>query len=299
MTALRLAAAMTGFWPVGLNDIGYLSNSVREWQALRSRALALPDALKHTAERAKALNASGLFFWSGMSAASPHLEIEEALAIGRELQDNSIIASSFFNLGLVENFYGNFARARSLLQQGLNLLQGSALENKTDYLYALMFLGDVALNQQNFQEARMYYEQCYAELKAMDDRNWLAYVARRLSRLACLRGDHDEATTCCRESLSVNLELGYERGVIMCLSQFAAIAQASGESVPAAHIFGAVSAQIRARNIQMLPMDKSEYERNVTTLHLQLDPAALELEWAKGAEMTLKQAMEYALEING
>src|SRR5262249_42020750 len=74
--ALRLTAAMTNFWPVGLNDIGYLSNSVREWQALMSEALALPGGLKRTAERAKALNASGLFYWADISPINPQRKIE-------------------------------------------------------------------------------------------------------------------------------------------------------------------------------------------------------------------------------
>ena len=295
-TALRLAAAMTNFWPVGLNDIGYLNNSVREWRGLMSRALGLPEGLNHTPERAKALNASGLFYWSGMSTGSPHLEIEQALSIGRELEDNSVIATSLCNLGLIENIQGNYARARSLLQQGLGLLQESGLEGKREYLYAQMFLGDIALNQDDLQEARILYEQCSRALREIHDGNWLAYIARRLGQLAWHRGEFEEATKLCKESLNLNQALRYDRGVIMCLSAFAGIALARGKALLAAYLFGAVSALLTARTIRLLPIDQIEYDRNVSSLRSQLDPATLENAWAKGAKMTLEKAVEYALE---
>jgi len=295
-TALRLAAAMTNFWPVGLNDIGYLNNSVREWRGLISKALALPEGLNHTPERAKALNASGLFYWSGMSTGSPHLEIEQALSIGRELEDNSVIATSLCNLGLIENIQGNYARARSLLQQGLDLLQESGLESRREYLYAQMFLGDVALNQDDLQEAQRLYEQCSSTLREIHDGNWLAYIVRRLGQLAWHRGEFEEATELCKESLNLNQALMYDRGVIMCLSAFAGIALARGKALPAAHLFGAVSALLTARTIRLLPIDQIEYDRNVSSLRSQLDLATLENAWAKGAKMTLEDAVAFALE---
>jgi len=295
-TALRLAAAMTNFWPVGLNDIGYLSNSVREWQGLMSKALSLPEGLNSTPERAKALNASGLFYWAGMSTGSPHREIEQALSIGEELKDNSVIATSLCNLGLIENIQGNYARARSLLQQGLDLLRESGLESRREYLYAQMFLGDVALNQDDMHEARIWYEQCSRTLREIHDGNWLAYIVRRLGQLACHRGEFDEAIELCKESLGLNQALGHERGIIMCLSAFAGIALARGKPMIAAHLFGAVSALLTVRTIRLLPTDQMEYDRNVLSLRSHLDPAALENAWVKGAKMTLEQAVEYALE---
>jgi predicted ATPase/DNA-binding SARP family transcriptional activator len=295
-TALRLAAAMTNFWPVGLNDIGYLSNSVREWQALMSQALSLPEGMNRTTQRAKALNASALFYWADISRVSPQREIEEALSIGRELEDNSIIATSLCNLGLIETIQGNYAQARSLLQEGLDLLPESGPENKTEYIYALIFLGDVALNQDDLIEAQMFYEQCYSILRNIHDRNWIAYVVRRLGQVAWHRGELEKASEMCQESLKVNLALGHERGVIACLPAFAGIAMSRGKARVAAQLFGAVPALLNARTVRMLQIDQLEYNRNVSRLRAQLDSPTLEKAWAKGAEMTLEQAVEYALE---
>jgi tetratricopeptide (TPR) repeat protein len=296
MATFRLAAAMCSFWPVGLNDIGYARSSIGEWQGILNTALSSPEGLEHTAERAKALNASGFFYWAGMSPVSPHREIEEALAIGRELEDHSIIAKSLCNLGLIENVQGNYAKARSLLQQGLELLGELGPARKTEYLYAQIFLGDVALNEDDLQEAQWLYEQCSSTLREIHDGNFLAYVVRRLGQLSWDRGEFEKATELCKESLKLDLELGDERGCIACLSAFAGIALARGKVVLAAHLFGAVQSLLHARTIRLLPTDRMEYERNVSSLRSQLDPATLEKAWTKGAEMTMERALEFALE---
>ena len=296
IAAFRLAAAMSNFWFVGLNDIGFQRSSIGEWQGILNTALSWPEGLEHTAERAKALNASGFFYWAGMSPVNPSREVEEALSIGRELGDDAVVAQALCNLGLIESMQGNYVQARPLLQQGLDLFRELGPERKTEYLYAKIVLGDVAMHQDDLPEAQMLYEQCSATLREIHDGNFLAYVVRRLGQLAWHRGEFEKATELCKESLKLDLELGDERAVIACLSAFAGIALARGKIVLAAHHFGSVQALLHARAVRLLPTDQMEYERNVSSLRSQLNPATLEKAWTKGAEMTMERALEFALE---
>ncbi len=285
--AFRLAASLFYYW--------FNRSSIGEWQGQLNKALSLSEGLERTAERAKALNSIGFFYWADVSTSNPRRELEEALSIGRDLGDHSIIARSLCNLGLMENVEGNYAEARSLLQQGIDLWQRLGPERKMEYIWALIFLGDVALNQKNLQEAEALYEISINALRAIDDRNFLAYSVRRLGQLAWYQGQFEKATLLCRESLVLNQKLRDDRGIIACLSAFADIALAHGNAVLGAQLFGAVQALLNARGIRLLQVDRIEFERNVTTLRAELDSATLEKAWTKGASMTLEQAIEFAL----
>lgn len=293
-TAFRLAAALHYFWAGGPSYIGYNRSSIGHWQGILNRALSLPEGLKRTAGRAKALNAIGFFFWTDISPLDPRPELEDALSIGRELGDNSIIAKSLCNLGLLAGAQGNYAQAHSLLQQGLDLLRAMGPERMTDYLWALIFLGDVALYREDEPAAQGFYEECSTTLREMQDRNFQAYVVRRLGILAGHRGEFETANELCLESLHFNLELGHERAILACIAALAGIALARERNMDAAKLFGAVQVHLNARSSRLPRTDQVEYDRNVSVLRSQLDPATLEKAWTQGGVMTLDEATEYA-----
>ena len=190
---------------------------------------------------------------------------------------------------------GNYAEAHSLLQQGVDLWQGLGPERKMEYVWALIFLGDVAINQNNLQEAEALYEISISALRGIDDKNFLAYSVRRLGQIAWYRGQFEKATMLCGESLTLNQVIRDERGVIACLSAFASIALANGKTVIAGQLFGAVHALLSARSIRLLPIDRIEYHGNVSTLRAEMNEEAFTKAWAEGAFMSLERAIEFAL----
>ena len=58
----------------------------------------------------------------------------------------------------------------------------------------------------------------------------------------------------------------------------------------------AVETQLGAMGMRLLPVDKMEYERNLTVLHAQLDEKTLGKLWAKGKSMSLDDGIAFALE---
>jgi predicted ATPase/DNA-binding SARP family transcriptional activator len=288
LIALRLAAALFYFW--------YNRTLQGEWFDRFRRVLSLPEGLERTPERAKALSSLSFFYWAGMTTANPYRELEEALSIGRELGSDHIIAQSLRNLGRTEYVDGNYAKARSLLEESLDIGQKLGHEHKMEIVLTKNFLGDVAWHQGDLKNARLLYEECVSALKEIRDQNFLAYAVRRLGQVACRQGEFEKAALLCGESLSLNQGLRDERGIVACLSAFAGIATARGKSVSAAHIFGAVKSLLSALGIRLSPIDGTEYNRNVAALREKLDRVTLEKTWAKGATMTLEQAVTFALE---
>jgi hypothetical protein len=171
-------------------------------------------------------------------------------------------------------------------------------EGRVVLSWTLTFLGDVALNQNESQQARSFYEETVAILREIGDKNFLAYSLRRLGLLAWRDKDFERATLLCRESLSLNRELGDPRGVLACLAGFADIAVVQEKFGRAAKIMAAVQTQLATMGMQLLPVDKMEYERNLVQLRAQFDERTLNKFWAKGKDMSLEQAIAFALEEN-
>jgi tetratricopeptide (TPR) repeat protein len=289
--AFRLGAALYYFW--------YNRSSIGgEWQQQLNKALQLSEGMERTAERAQALNAKGYFFWADVITENPRADLEEALSIAKELGNHAIAARSLCNLGLVETVDGNYEQARALFEQSLDLF--SKLDSSImEYIWSLTFLGDVDFNQDDLNNAQFHYEQSAEALRGINDRNYLAYVVRRLGQLAWHCGEFDRAALFCNESLTLNQELGDERGVIASLSAFAGIATARGDIAHASQLFGAVEALMGSKNIRLVYMDRMERERNVSIVREQLSQAALGKSWKKGRSMTMEQAVDFAIHGSG
>jgi tetratricopeptide (TPR) repeat protein len=271
-------------------------NLLSEWQQRIQLALSRPEGMERTLARAKALNGLGFLYWADMYPTDRRLELEEALSIGRELGDQWNIATALRYLGLLASMQGNYVEARSLLEQSLEIWRSMGPEGKRGVSWTLTFLGDVALNQNESNEARSIFEECVAIQREIGDKNFLAYSVRRLGLLAWREKNFERATVLCQESLSLNRELGDPRGVLACLAGFADIAVVQEKFARAAQIMAAVETQLASMGMRLLPVDKMEYERNLSQLRAQLDMAVFEKAWFKGRAMPLEQAVEFALQ---
>jgi predicted ATPase/DNA-binding SARP family transcriptional activator len=290
--ALRMAGSLVYFWFYWFAH----GNLLSEWQQRIQLALSRPEGMERTLARAKALNALGFLYWADMYPTDRRVELEEALSIGRELGDPWNTATALRYLGLIASMQGNYMEARSFLEQSLEIWRSMGLEGRSGVSWTLTFLGDVALNQNESKEARSIFEAAVAILREIGDKNLLAYPVRRLGLLAWREKDFARAIAFCKESLSLNRELGDPRGVLACMAGFADIAVVQGKFARAALLMATVETQLAAMGMQLLPVDKMEYERNLAYLRMNLDKKAITRFWTKGRDMSLEQGIEFALE---
>ena len=267
-----------------------------EWHDRVQQALSRPEGKKPSLARAKALNGLGFMYWADVYPTDRRSELEEALRIGKEMNDPRTVATALRNLGLLENIQGNYAEARTHLEQSLEIWRELGLEGKTGSTWTLIFLGDAALNHSNPDWARSLYEETVAFLRELGDLNFLAYSIRRLAQLMWHEGRYDDAIVQLQESLKLNQDVADPRGVVACLAGFAAVAVGRGQFPRAAQVMGAVETQLADLGIPLLYMDKLEYERNLAIVQAKLDEQAFKNFWIKGTHMSLEQAMDFALE---
>lgn len=286
---LRLMAALWYYW--------FSHGPLSEAYSRTIEGLERPAAAQRTKIRARALNTLGILNWGGVNQSDLKLRLEEALEIGKELDDNAIIATSLRYLGLTAHMAGDFNLARSLLEQSLAIERESTPWEKVLDSQTLLFLGDVHLNQGNTEQARVHYGQSIDLLSETKDKTFLAYGVRRLGQYASDRGDLSQAIEQCRSSLTLNLEISDRRGVIASLAAIAGVMLQEGQFISAALLFGAVEVLLENDDLQMLQIDELWHQRNLETLRARLDDAAVQAAWTDGHRMTLEQAIELALKI--
>src|SRR5215213_3057999 len=289
VAALRMAGSLVYFWFAR-------GNLLSEWQHRIQLALSRPEGMERTLARAKALNGLGFMYWADVDPSDKRREIEEAFSIGQEFRDKWNVATALRNLGLLENIQENYLEARSFLEISLGMWREMGPDGKVGASWTLTFLGDVALNQNQTNEARLIYEETVSILREIGDKNFLAYSVRRLGLLAWRENDYHKAAGLCKESLSLNRELGDLRGVLACVTGFADIAVVQRKFERAARLMAAVESQLASMGMRLLPVDKMEYEHNLAHLRANMDEKALAKFWAKGREMSFEQVIAFALE---
>jgi tetratricopeptide (TPR) repeat protein len=287
--ALRIAGSLVYYW-----FAHRLASS--EWHEWVQKALARPEGRERTPTRAKALNAIGFMYFADTVSIDRRPELEEALSIAKEFGDPLNTATALSNFGLMENVKGNFLEARSYLEQSLVIWREMGLAGKFGYAWALVYLGDVALNRGEVELARTLYEEVVAILRETGDINFLAYAVRRLAQLLWREGEYKKAIALCKESLKLNQQVGSPRGVIGCLVGFAAIAAAQDKYQYAVKLMAVIETQTVYMGITPMYMDQQECDRNLALLRTQLDDKDFSKFWTKGKKMSFDEAIAFALE---
>jgi non-specific serine/threonine protein kinase len=285
--ALRILGALVNFW--------FVYGPLSEWLNRVREALSRPEGLQRTTARSRALSGIGFLYWVDRYPVDVRPELDEALEIAQELGDKGSIASALCSLGLLAGVHGAYSEARSYLLRSLETWREIVPLDKMEVGRTLMYLGDGALAHDEMEEARSYYEESTAGLREFGDLNLLAYSVRRLGLLAWRGGEFEVASRLCRESLGLNQETGDYRGVLACVAGFGAIATANRDDERAAVLVAAVESQLALTGTRLLPVDKMEHERNLALLRAAVDERELAKYWAEGAEMTLEQAIGFAL----
>jgi len=223
-TALRLAAALWGFWGAyGL---------AQEGQRWLMEALALADAAaasgapRSTPGRAKALHGAGMLA-SNQDSASARAYLESSLAICRSLGDRHGCAAALEGLGIIaQQSDHNHAAARALFAEALSLLRSSG--DHIGLVRLLNQLGWLAMRRGDNAEAAALLQECVALARSADEQHEVGRGFLRLGELAQERGDLAQAAAFHQEGLAAHRAAGDEDGIAYSLHHLAEVARLRG-----------------------------------------------------------------------
>jgi predicted ATPase len=321
-TAFRLGGALYPFWELRARH--------REARVLLSRALAHDNGVSPR-HRAKVLIAAGRatswqFDWPTANGL-----LEEAVAICRKLDDAEGIGRCLGFIGHARLFMGDHKGAATALEEGVELARRSgdapslvravynaafAHVERRDFARAReMFgeairiaraeqmtvnvalatsqLGYVTALEGDYEDAASYLSRSAAMFEELDDTIWTHNRYQGL--LALLEGKLDAAESLLKTSLAKGREQAPRQDIPYWIEDVAAVADAKGEDVRAATLWGATDALFEKFQLAILEENRQVRERFRRALQHEQDLEAWTEAWARGRTMSLDEAIDYAL----
>lgn len=230
---LELAAALFPFW--------HTRSYLREGRLWLDRALAGSAAA--TAVRARALAAAGLLA-QRMGDYSRGEELAgTAVALSRQLHDQTALAYALNNLGIVLMSTGDNSRAQALAEESLAICR--ALDYPLGVSRALMIIGQVALHEDRLAAAQDALESSLAYWQQQGDRKNAILCLLNLGRAHMMQGDTAVARQTVSEGVELSRVVGDRHFAMVGLWTLGEIALRQADYAAAATQFGDCLAQAR------------------------------------------------------
>lgn len=282
--AAQLGVALKRFWEVH-NHFG----EGRRW--LR-RVLAESDRVSPQL-RAKVLNAAGALAIGQSDFDEAFLLLEGSLALQRKLGDELGVASALNNLGMAALSVGKYEMAVPLFEEGLEILREMGDKGRTatmlgNFAVVISQLGDM-------DRAARLLNESLALRRELGNRWGVAAALGNLAEVLRRQGEDERAREVYAEAVELLSELGDKVGVAKTLVGFAAIAMSEGRPERAATLLSVTERILDSTGGALAVVDKLEYTRLVDETRCALDEAALEAAWHSGRELSLDEAISYAL----
>jgi ATP/maltotriose-dependent transcriptional regulator MalT len=219
---------------------------------------------------------------------------EESLAIRRELGDQAGVALSLNCLGNLAQVQGDYVSAKARYEESLAISQ--ELGDRRGQYLSRHYLGVVAEHQGNLELARSIYEECLPVWQELRFQVQLAWTLHGIGYVAYRQGDFPAAHSRLAESLTLFREMEYSGGLLLTIERLGGLALARGQFQRAGRLFAVAASQRAATGARTALAPPQEYDRDVAAVRAGLTGEAFEAAWAEGQAMTVRRAIDYALQ---
>lgn len=317
--ALRLASVLWRFWLMR----GYLTEG-RAWlKDILERSKEAPPTLA----RAHALNGAGLLASLRGAEKVAAAYLEESLHLFREFGDTMGEAWVLNHLGQVMWFSGQSEYAESLFEESLQLFQTLGADwhrawvlinlsevglssGETDCTFqrlsdarelfyaagdkrgtaaAIERLGRLAQMRNDPEQARSLFEESLRLFQDIGDREGYGWACHRLGKIAHESSKMKQAAQYLVKSLRLFEEVGDKWGSVWSLLRLSMLARDMHQPEPAAMLFGATDAWLRAIPERVPESERDYLERTLAEAREQLGGDA----WTNGQTLSRKDILAW------
>jgi non-specific serine/threonine protein kinase len=284
---LRLVGSVWMFWMVRC-----FLNEGRNW----TRAAVERSEGAEPAVRAKVLAAAARMAWTQGDHRSCVAFSQRCLELQAHVDTAWPPVIALQLLGNCCQYYlADLPRALEYHQRALDLAERAAHA----WLLALQLVnfGEAVQAAGQSERASRLFEDGFTLASEVGDR-WVAALALgNLASGALLARDLGRAGTYYRKSVMLRTQLQDRRGLAGCLEGIAILAQLGGQHERAARLFGSAESQRELIGASLtFVLTRVDSNDSLGALRAALSDTRLSTLWREGREMTLDQAIEYALE---
>ncbi|MCC6165962.1 MAG: hypothetical protein IT329_01930 [Caldilineaceae bacterium] len=279
---------------LGLSRLAFVTGDLVSARASREASVRLYRRLGDRQGLGWAVAMLGYAAMLQGDAAEAECALSEAIALGRETGDKLTLS---FALGVQSRLllavHGDLAAARISSMESAHLARAIGMPWAT--AQAVLVLARVAAYGSQWEEARARFQEALALYHQQGDRFRFYAAYSDQAHVERRAGNLEEAQQMYQEAIVVWQELGQRGAVAHLLECFAFLARAQDQPIRAARLLGAAGALREVIGASMDSIERTEYDREVTALHAQMDAETAAVHWTQGQAMALEQAVEYAL----
>lgn len=217
---------------------------------------------------------------------------KESLALMREIGDKAGISSSLNGMGILAMKRGDYATARALYEESLALYR--EMGDQHGIMVLLHNLGYVYYFQGEYRAARARFEEILAPTREMDDKTGVGFVLLGLG-LVELAENNPKAREHILNSLRLRQETGEQVQQTSGLIGAAGLALHEGNAPRAAQLLSAVESALKALNAAVAEELVHFYAQTLAAVREQLGEQAFQAAWREGAQWSLEEAVQRAL----
>ncbi len=282
---LRIAAAARWYWLVR----GYLDEGRRVFERLRMSTEGAPTL------HAEALVLGSAFPWRLGDAAASKRQLEEALALFRELGDEDNIARSIAELGGVAVSENDLARAAALYEEAAVLFERLGHTVRLAVVFAN--LAAIAAQRDDSASALSYGERAIALQREIRDSDGISVSLANIARVRLAVGDDAGAARDLHEALSIGRRLKYRMVLAHALGAAGEIAARAGEADRATRLIGAARQAFEGLRMPLPAEEAEEHARTLALISAAIAQDRIEGLLLEGAALSFDDAVEDALAV--
>lgn len=287
-----LCASLDNFWQIH----GRL-NEGRTWQER-----FIPFCHQLTPNIAvRLLNTSGWFSQLQGEYEIAKTRHSRALAIARDLNQLSFIATTLILLGTHAGRTGNYVEAEKLFSEVLTmrpLISDSPGMTFYSWPALLNNLAIVTKYLGQYERALALLEETYKLQEAAGNKQGMGGALANMANIAILQENFGKATALYQRSVALRRQLNDQTGLINALAGLGHLAIAQGKHETGIKLYGAFQTISRTLNISLPPAARPTYEQNLALAQNVLGESAFATAWGQGAILTLEEALTLGVAVS-
>lgn len=218
---------------------------------------------------------------------------EQAVEMARGIPDLQLLAMALAGQAMGLGFTGEFAGSLALANESLALYREA--DDRAGIARALGYIGNALLYLGDLDGAVHFANECIVAARGLND-FWQEVGQEILGAVAIERGEWETARTIVRETLVFSAKEQYTLDITMALESLVEIAVGTGDALRGARLLGAAERLRERSGCPVPPPDREKRARTIETIRARLTLDAFTEARVAGRQMTLDDAIAYALE---